>query len=169
MLDSNRCPCHGHNTSSVPIIHTKETAFEMAASCVRYGLGVTSEIGAEMHDAGFKRVLLVTDSNVRKLHPVITAIKSLEAFKIVFDIFDQVNVEPTDESMLRAIAFARKGNYDAAKVANLYSSFPSASFLDFVNAPVGLGKPVPGPVKPLYAVSNQFIPLYKSSLLTLLK
>jgi len=34
----------------------------------------------------------------------------------------------------------------------LYSSFPKADFLDFVNAPIGKGLPVPGPVKPFIAI-----------------
>ena len=40
---------------------------------------------------------------------------------------------------------------DTAKAANLYSSHP-ADFLDYVNPPVGKGLPVPGPVKPLFAI-----------------
>jgi hydroxyacid-oxoacid transhydrogenase len=40
---------------------------------------------------------------------------------------------------------------DTAKAANLYSTYP-ADFLDYVNAPIGKGKPIPGPVKPLIAI-----------------
>jgi hydroxyacid-oxoacid transhydrogenase len=65
--------------------------------------------------------------------------------------------------MHEAIAFAQQGKYDAyvavgggsamdtAKAANLYSTYP-ADFMDYVNAPIGKGKPVPGPLKPLFAV-----------------
>jgi hydroxyacid-oxoacid transhydrogenase len=41
---------------------------------------------------------------------------------------------------------------DTAKVANLYATHPTAHFLDYVNAPIGAGKPVPAPLKPLIAV-----------------
>ncbi len=36
---------------------------------------------------------------------------------------------------------------DTCKVANLYSSYP-ADFEDYVNAPLGKGITVPGPIKP---------------------
>lgn len=41
---------------------------------------------------------------------------------------------------------------DTGKVANLYASNPEAEFLDYVNAPLGRGKPVTHEVRPLIAV-----------------
>ena len=41
---------------------------------------------------------------------------------------------------------------DTAKLMNLYTTFPEASFLDFVNAPLGKGLPVTKKLKPLIAV-----------------
>lgn len=41
---------------------------------------------------------------------------------------------------------------DTAKLMNLYSAYPEADFLDFVNAPLGNGRPVDKPLKPLIAV-----------------
>lgn len=41
---------------------------------------------------------------------------------------------------------------DTAKLMNLYTCFPDADFLDFVNAPLGKGLPITKPLLPLIAV-----------------
>jgi hydroxyacid-oxoacid transhydrogenase len=41
---------------------------------------------------------------------------------------------------------------DTAKLMNLYTNYPDADFLDFVNAPLGRGKPIDKPLSPLIAV-----------------
>src|SRR5207302_6214775 len=78
-------------------------------------------------------------------------------------VFDNIEVEPTDRSFAHAIAVATEGRFDSfvalgggstidtAKAANLYATHP-ADFLDYVNAPIGRGLPVPGPLKPLIAI-----------------
>jgi hydroxyacid-oxoacid transhydrogenase len=140
-----------------------EYAFEMSASNIRFGPGVTREVGMDLAELKVKRTLVVTDSNLVKLAPVTTVLESLEREKIQFELFDRVHLEPTDVSLQEAISFAQQGQFDSyvavgggsvmdtAKAANLYSTYPAA-FLDYVNAPVGKGKPVPGPVKPLFAI-----------------
>jgi hydroxyacid-oxoacid transhydrogenase len=140
-----------------------EYAFEMATSGIRFGAGVTREVGAELAELGKRHVLVFTDPNLRELPPVTTALESLENLKISVSIFDQVLVEPTDESFREATSAAAADDYDAfvaigggstidtAKAANLYSTYP-ADFLDYVNAPIGKGKPVPGPLKSLLAI-----------------
>jgi hydroxyacid-oxoacid transhydrogenase len=140
-----------------------EYAFEMATSAIRFGFGVTREVGAELADLGRKRVLVFTDPNLRALPPVAAVIESLQLHKIRFSIFDQVCVEPSDESFREATAAAQSEEFEAfvavgggsaidtAKAANLYSSYP-AEFLDYVNPPIGRGLPIPGPLKPLIAI-----------------
>lgn len=139
-------------------------AFEMAVSSIRFGKGVTREVGMDLAEMGATNVLIVTDPVIRKLSPVQTVIDSLDASKVRYTIYDRVRVEPTDESFLDAINFARGGNYDAfvavgggstidtAKAVNLYVTYPPADFLDYVNPPIGKGVPVPGPLKPLIAI-----------------
>lgn len=140
-----------------------DMAFEMAASNIRYGPGVTREVGMDLADRGLKRVMVLTDPNLSRLPPVARVLESLEAEKIDYLLFDRVRVEPTDISFQEAIQCAREGEFDGfvavgggssmdtAKAANLYSTYP-ADLLYYVNAPIGQGQPVPGPVKPLIAV-----------------
>jgi hydroxyacid-oxoacid transhydrogenase len=146
----------------------REIAFEMAVSSVRFGPGVTREVGMDLADLGARNVLVLTDPVLYDLPPVQTVLESLERNRIAATMYDRVRVEPTDESFLDAIAFGNQGNgegeYDAivavgggstidtAKAVNLYVTYPPAEFLDYVNPPIGKGLPVPGPLKPLIAI-----------------
>jgi len=138
--------------------------FEMSAAAVRYGPGVTSELGAELADRGLRHVMVVTDPVVAALPPVSVAIASLDAHGVRHVLFDRARVEPTDQSFQEAIEAARAAGVEAfvavgggsvidtAKAANLYSTHPPADFLDYVNPPIGRGIPVPGPLRPLFAI-----------------
>ena len=140
-----------------------ETAFQMSTSNIRYGPGVTREIGMDMADMGVKNVLVVADPNLADSNAVTVTLRSLEEEKVSYAMFDRVRIEPTDDSFQEAIAFAQSQAFDGfvavgggstidtAKVANLYTTFP-ADFLDYVNAPIGKGKPIPGSLQPLIAV-----------------
>ncbi|TEA24951.1 hypothetical protein DBR06_SOUSAS18410010 [Sousa chinensis] len=133
----------------------------MAVSNIRYGAGVTKE---DLQNMGAKNVCLMTDKNLSQLPPVQTVMDSLVKNGINFKVYDNVRVEPTDRSFMEAIEFARRGAFDAyvamgggstidtCKAANLYASSPDSDFLDYVNAPIGKGKPVTVPLKPLIAV-----------------
>jgi hydroxyacid-oxoacid transhydrogenase len=141
-----------------------ETSFEMATSSIRFGAGVTREAGMDLADLGVRRALLITDPRVARLAPVAAALESLEQAGIRHRLYARVRVEPTDESFLDAISFAREEEFDAivavgggstidtAKAVNLYTTYPPADFLDYVNPPIGKGLPVPGPLKPLIAI-----------------
>ena len=142
----------------------KDIAFEMAVSSVRFGVGVTREVGMDLAEMGAKLVMVVTDPLLATLPPVRTVLESLEQNRIPYAIYDRVRVEPSDESFLDAIAFGNQRPFDAfvavgggsvidtAKAVNLYTTYPPADFLDYVNPPIGKGLPVPGPLKPLLAI-----------------
>jgi len=141
----------------------RETAFSMDTSSIKYGPGVTREIGWDMEEQGSHRVMVVTDANLTESEPVAVTLESLRKHGIDAVLFDQVRVEPTDISFKEAIKFAENGNFDGfvavgggssmdtAKAANLYLTHP-ADFMTYVNPPIGKGTPVPGPLKPLVAV-----------------
>ena len=140
-----------------------ETVFMMDTSAIKYGLGATREVGWDMRAQGSRRVLVVTDPRLAQGESVATVLNALRAEGIDAVLFDRVRVEPTDRSFQDAIDAANESRadgfvavgggsvMDTAKAANLYSTYP-ADFLTYVNAPIGQGQPVPGPLKPLIAV-----------------
>jgi hydroxyacid-oxoacid transhydrogenase len=150
--------------SPVPRTTTNDTAFETATAAVRFGNGVTREVGLDLADLGARTVLVVTDPNMARLPPVQTVLESLEANGVRFRLYDRVSIEPTDRSLLDAIDCGRQETFDAlvaigggsaidtAKAVNLYVSHPPGDFHDYVNPPVGRGLQVPGALKPLMAI-----------------
>lgn len=140
-----------------------ETAFLMDTSSIKYGAGVTREVGYDMKRLGARRVMVVTDPGLRESEPVAVVLEALRTEGIDAVLYDRVRVEPTDLSFKEAIQFATEGQFDGyvavgggssmdtAKAANLYATYPD-DFLAYVNPPIGQGRPVPGPLKPLIAV-----------------
>ena len=140
-----------------------ESAFTMDTSSIKFGPGVTREVGHEMQQLGAKRVMVLTDPNLANSEPVAVTLAALRAVGIDAILFDQVRVEPSDASFREAIRFAVQGRcdgyvavgggscIDTAKAANLYATYP-AEFLAYVNPPIGEGRPVPGSLKPLIAI-----------------
>ena len=142
---------------------TLETAFTIDTSSIKYGPGVTREVGYEMRRLGAERVMVLTDPGLADSDPVEVTLGSLRDEGVDAVLYDGVRVEPTDLSFGDAIDFASAGGFDGyvavgggstidtAKAANLYATYP-ADLLTYVNAPIGEARPVPGPLKPLIAV-----------------
>ena len=140
-----------------------ETAFSMDTSSIKYGPGVTREVGFDMTNYGCRRVMVVTDPYLSGTPSVAVTMESLREAGIDAVLYDQSSVEPTDASFKAAIEFAQAGNFDGflavgggssmdtAKAANLYATHP-ADFMTYVNPPIGEGVPVPGPLKPMMAI-----------------
>ncbi len=136
-----------------------ETAFTVDASRITFGRGCLEELGDRAAALGMARVVLFSDAGVAALEFFDTAQRSLRAAGIDVVPYTEVHVEPTDESFARAAAFASEAEpdgyvsvgggsvIDTAKAANLYATHP-ADFLSYVNAPIGDGTAVPGPLKP---------------------
>jgi hydroxyacid-oxoacid transhydrogenase len=140
-----------------------DRAFQISAANVRFGPGVTAEVGMDLREMGARRVLVVMDPALRPLPAGATVTRALRESGISFELFDGVVVEPTEESFAAATAAAAAEPFDAlvavgggstldtAKAANLYSTYP-ADLLEYVNAPLGRGQPPPGPLRPLVAI-----------------
>jgi hydroxyacid-oxoacid transhydrogenase len=123
--------CSSSSSSSITEPE-EEYAFEMASSTVRVGRGVTKEIGHDLLCMGLKtNICVVTDKNLAFLPPVKQVLDSLTACGIQYDVFDDVTVEPTDESLMVAINYCKQRQFkgfvavgggsviDTAKAANL--------------------------------------------------
>ena len=136
-----------------------ESVFSVDISSIYFGHGVFKEAGAQAKALGMRRVALFTDRRIAALPYVVQVRDSIRAAGLDVAVYDEVKVEPTDQSFIAATRFAAEGKFDGyvsvgggsvidtCKAANLYASHP-AEFLDYVNAPIGAGKPVPGALKP---------------------
>jgi alcohol dehydrogenase class IV len=136
-----------------------DTAFEVEAARLAYGSGVLREAGVHAKELGMRRAALFTDARVAELEPFANVHGALRDAGIDVVVFDRTQIEPTDASFRAAAEFAREGRFDGyvsvgggsvldtAKAANLYATYP-ADFSAYVNAPLGRGEPVPGPLRP---------------------
>ncbi len=134
-------------------------AFTVDSSRITFGRGCLAELGDRAGALGLRRVALFSDARVAQLPVFDKARGSLVAAGLDVVAYTDVHVEPTDVSFAEATRFAREANpdgyvslgggsvMDTCKAANLYATYP-ADPLAYVNAPVGAGKPVPGPLKP---------------------
>lgn len=140
-----------------------ETVFVMEMTPIKFGLGATDEIAYDARRLGLSRVVVFTDRHVAETGLPGRVRELLGEEGIKAEIYDGVEVEPTDRSMEEAAAVARGKDFDGliavgggstidtCKAVNLLTSHP-APLLDYINKPVGAGRPVPGPLKPLIAV-----------------
>jgi alcohol dehydrogenase class IV len=142
----------------------EETIFTWGAPPLKFGAGAVDEIGFEMAQHGARRVLILTDPRVNELGIPGRIAESLTQAGIRSEIFDGCHVEPTDDSMEKAVGYARgQGPWDGfvavgggsaidtAKAVNLLTT-EDGGLMDYVNAPIGAGRAPRGPLKPLIAV-----------------
>jgi alcohol dehydrogenase class IV len=143
---------------------TEETIFTWGAPPLKFGAGAADEIGFDLAAFGVRRVLVVTDPGVNAHGAPSRIADTLRRHDIEAEIFDGVHVEPTDDSMTKAVEYARaQGDWDGfvavgggsaidtAKAINLLTSHPG-ELMDYVNEPIGGAQTPPGPLKPLIAV-----------------
>lgn len=143
-----------------------ETIITWQAPPLKFGLGASRDIGYELRKLGVRSVLIVTDANLTRLG-LPARIKDLtERAGVRAEIFDGVQVEPTDtgceEAARELSAYARDidgyvglgggSSIDTAKMLNLLHSYPDTKLGEYLNAPIGAGRPIPGPLAPLVAV-----------------
>src|SRR6184192_3137956 len=140
-----------------------ETIFTMEITPIKFGLGATDEVAYDLKRLGVKHALIITDHGIMKLGLPERVRTLLQEASINAEIYDEVHVEPTDQSFEAIATFVRGRDYDgfvaigggssidSAKAANLLSTYP-APVMDYINKPIGKGKPVPGPLKAMVAL-----------------
>jgi len=149
------CCQHEHYAASA----TGDYGFEVDGARITYGRGVIAELGEAAKTLKMTRSAVFIDPHLRDRDFVKTALDSLRDAKVDAVVYTDIAVEPTDASFKQAAAFAVDGKFDGyisigggstmdtAKAADLYATYP-ADFMDYVNAPIGAGRPVPGPLRP---------------------
>jgi alcohol dehydrogenase class IV len=142
----------------------EETIFTWGAPPLKFGAGAADEIGFDMAGFGVRRVLVVTDPGIGATGIPSRIADALTRYDIEAEVFDGVHVEPTDDSMNKAVEYARaQGDWDGfvavgggsaidtAKAINLLTTHPG-ELMDYINKPIGKAKTPPGQLKPLVAV-----------------
>jgi alcohol dehydrogenase class IV len=152
--DAMRC-CH----ADFAMLEGSDRGFTVGMPTFTFGSGVLNEAGDHARELGLERVAIYTDPKMASSHHVAAVKASLRRADVDFAIYDEVRIEPNDASFQDAARFAAEGNFDGyvsvgggsvidtCKAANLYATHP-AEFMAYVNAPVGEGRRVPGPVRP---------------------
>jgi alcohol dehydrogenase class IV len=144
-----------------------DTVFSVESARIKFGFNALEEIGADARALNMTRVAVYTDAKVAKLEPVSIVVGALKNQGMDVAVFEEAEIEPTDRSFKAGTIFATEGKFDGfvsvgggsvmdtCKASNLYSSYP-ADFADYVNAPIGRARLVPGPLKPHIACPTTF-------------
>ncbi|TWF74968.1 alcohol dehydrogenase class IV [Pseudonocardia hierapolitana] len=140
----------------------RETLFWWLAGAMKFGPGALGEIGADAAGLGLARVLVVSDRQVVEAGVAARAVDALTAAGVGAQLYADVGIEPTDESLVAAheatrglrvdgiVAVGGGSVIDTAKAVNLLRT-NGGELLDYVNAPVGAGRAPHAPLLPLIA------------------
>ena len=147
--------CH----ADFALTENSDRAFTVGMPTFTFGAGCLAEAGEQARELGLSRIALFTDAVLSDSAHVAAVLASLNAAGIGATVYDEIVVEPTTASFQAAARFAAEGRFDGyvsvgggsvmdtCKAANLYATHP-AEFMTYVNAPIGGGQRVPGPLKP---------------------
>ena len=142
-----------------------DTVWDFSMSRVKFGLGVASEIGYDLKRLGIENCLVITDAIMTKIGIVDKIVQPIEEQSIQVTVWDKVEPEPSLQSMQDCIDSFKDSNFDgfvalgggscidSAKVIALVLTH-GGTILDYMRPPFGQGKEIPGPFKPLVAVST---------------
>jgi len=134
-------------------------SFTVEMPRLTFGRGCLAELGERLKTRGVRRAALLTDGFLADSIHVQRARQSLREAGLDHEVFSEIRIEPSDESVMQASRFLAEGDFDGlvsvgggsvmdtAKAALVYARYP-ASFPTYFAPPIGDGVPVPGPVMP---------------------
>lgn len=137
-----------------------ESIIPLSIAKCKFGIGATEELGFELRNLGSRKIMLVVDPHLWEFDLVDRVKTIIEKEHLEIAIFDGIHFEPNDVSIRKAIAAACAYDFDAivalgggstidtAKAMNLFATYP-ADLYDYINVPIGKGRLVPGPLRPL--------------------
>ncbi len=139
------------------------SVWEFRITRAKFGVGAVEEIGYDARILGGSNVFIATDKGIVKAGLVEKVREPLEKQGLKVEIWDEVEAEPSLQSMEQVIEFVKQKKFDlfiglgggssidTAKVANLIASM-GGEVLDYVAPPTGLGKRVFKQIMPSIAV-----------------
>ena len=140
-----------------------DSVFVINIPYIKFGLGASREVGYEARRLGITRALLVVGRRLAGTRTAEQVRASLESQGVEVTEFNDVHIEPDDESIVEGykkikdlkidgfVALGGGSTIDTAKLLNLLYTYP-ADLMEYVNRPIGKGASPPGPLKPLIAI-----------------
>jgi len=150
----------GNAGTSEETVTEFESVFTLEATQLKFGAGAAEELGWELNRLGLARVILVADPRLHEFGLIDRIEAIIAKAGVAFRRFEAIRVEPTIESLARAVDFCAEhpadgfvalgggSTIDTAKVCNLISVH-GGRIMDYVNPPIGGGKKPPAPLQPL--------------------
>ena len=144
-------------------VRPSETVFTWSAPPLVFGRGAFEELGQHVAALGLRRVALVTDPGLTRTGLPERAARLLRAAGIASVAYGDVHIEPTDDSLRDAGAWARAERpdgyvavgggsvIDTAKAMNLLAT-NDGDLAEYLNPPFGTGRAPTQPLDPLIAL-----------------
>ena len=79
---------------------------------ILFGFDTVQQVGSEAKRLGAGKVMLITDEGVSNSGALEPVTESLKKEGLEYDVFDQVEPEPSIQSLMEATSMAKDGNFD---------------------------------------------------------
>lgn len=140
-----------------------DSVFAINVPQVKFGVGVTDEVGYEAKRANIKKALFVVGPRLSETDLAQKVVSSLEEENIIVERISKIKIEPDDNAILEAyrdikgkkidgfISLGGGSTIDTAKILNLLHTYPE-DLNAYINKPVGKGLNPPSLLKPHIAI-----------------